>query len=152
MIINTTIHLDRSIKHKIDSVSQKFTVSRSAIVVMLLKRLIRYDHLLTPQCRSVKYQGVLPKSHWQRLHVCIDYRDYEMCIDMRKFSKMSVSYLIAYSASLYLDRITEDMENGEITDNCQPLCYNLSKRTVEGAIIWKICWGMPVNLDLIFTT
>ena len=100
----------------------------------------------------VKYQKRNLTGDWHRFHIKLNDYEYEYCLDMRKFYKMSVSLIVAYAVSNYLDEIIIkllDTNMREVTDNYHYKNYILIQEIIDSTICWKIYWGIPYNLEKI---
>ena len=80
-------------------------------------------------------------------------KDYEFCIDMRNFFKSSVSGLLAFAISEYLEEIMLIDSKGRrpgITDNYFFHAYAIICEEVENAVCWRIYWNIPPIPSKIF--
>ena len=59
----------------------------------------------------VKYQKRDAKENWHRLHIVMNEYEYEYYFDMRKFFKMSVSFILAYGVVKYLNEIINELQD-----------------------------------------
>jgi hypothetical protein len=97
----------------------------------------------------VKYQNRDEEKNWHRIHIVLNEHEYEYYLDMRKFFKMSVSYILAYSVMRYLDKFMNELINKNITtDNYYYKNYVFIKETIYGIICWQIYWGIPQKLPI----
>ncbi len=117
MKIDTTLNVKRVVLMNIDDASAECSTSRSHLISLLLKRLLKKNTTDKNRFSRVKYQKRDKKAGWKRPHVFLDYDLYEKCIDMRKVNKMSVSYLVFIAYTLYFDTVVDELRNGEETDN-----------------------------------
>ena len=155
MIIETTIYIKKGILEKLSQASEKTGKSRTFIVVQLLKRIMGDSYRLTKSFSAVKYQERDLSKVWHRLHIQLNEYEYEYSLDMRKLYKMSVSLLVSYAASKYLDEIINkllDTTMREITDNYHYKNYILIQEVIDSTICWRIYWGIPSNLDKIMSS
>jgi len=154
MIIETTINLDYEIAAKLDKAATITRKTRSDLFILLMKRVMKEHQLLLRNNRRVEYQKKLNEGNWTCLHVKLLIRDYEFCLDMRKFCKRSVSMLFAYAVSCFLEEILLEIamcdDKLQTYDNNQFLHYILLKETIDNVICWRIYWGLPYNLEKIY--
>ena len=152
-MIDTTAYLDRKCIDMLAGMAEEAGISRSKLVVLLLKRVMKDHAALVRYDRAVRYQERKPVAQRIRLHVVVDLRDYEFFIDMRKLFKWSVSFLIAFAVQEHLDELMAklaDEKYDEYADNYPYHHYLIIPEKVDSAICWKIYWGIPENLNKLF--
>jgi len=148
MIIETTAYLDMECVDLLAGMAEEAGVSRSKLVVLLLKRVMKDHAALVRYDGAVKYQKRKPVDKRKRLHVAVELRDYEFFIDMRKLFKWSVSFLIAFAVREHLEELMvklADEKYDEYADNYPYHHYFIIPERVDSAICWKIYWGIPEN-------
>jgi len=145
MKIETTIQIHKSILKRLNTTAEITGKSRTNLVAYLMQRVMNNNHKKLKFFSRVKYQARDIKENWHKLHITLNEYEYEYFLDMRKFFKMSVSYILAYAVRKYLDEIVEKLlDKDTITDNYWYHNYLFIKETVEYDIIcWKIYWGIP---------
>ena len=147
MIVETTIYINKIILKELSNASEKTGKSRNSIIILLLRRATEDSCQLMKSNSTVKYQEHDPIKNWHRLHIQLKEDEYEYCLDMRKFYKMSVSFIVAYAVCRYLSDLLKILsEIGEITDNYLPLNYILIREVIDSTTCWRIYWGIPNNL------
>jgi hypothetical protein len=154
MPIETTIYIHKTIFDKINHASSKTGMSRNHIITSLLKRSMLGNYKLLKLNTPVKYQSKDPLKEWHTFHVRYTEDVYEFCQDMRKFYKMSVSRILAYSVECYLDTIIRDLTRNDglkCTDNYLFSGYIFIQEHLDRAILWKITWGIPENIEKFFS-
>lgn len=142
-IIHTTVNLGINGATRIEKSAEKLGVTRSRLVVLLLRKVLVHWKSLKRNMDSVKYQKNIDGEEWKAVHVFFEARDYEMFIDMRKFFKWSVSALVAMAISKYLDEILIDGKEGikRHFDNYLVTDYHCSGKLDKNNICWHIIWG-----------
>lgn len=143
-MIETTAYIDDEIRRKLDMAARTRSVSRSALVVSLMRRVMKEHGKKARLGRTVQYQET--SENRRCAHVSLSERDYECFIDMRRFFKRSVSLLISYAVIRFLDELFEeiDFENTKYyTDNNLFNNYLLSCTWTESYVCWIISWGIP---------
>jgi hypothetical protein len=153
MMIETTAYLDRECIDLLAAMADDAGISRSKLVVLLLKRVMKDHAALVRYDCSVKYQERKPVIKRKRIHVGVELRDYEFFIDMRKLFKLSVSFLIAYAVKMHLEELLRKMSDpgyDEYADNYPYQHYFIIPEKVDSAICWKIYWGIPENPHKLF--
>ncbi len=144
MIIESTVHVHVTIKNMLDRVAALTGSSRTFLIILLMQRVMHLNSNMLKTFTRVKYQDRDVKENWHRLHIAFREYEYEYCQDMRKFFKMSVSYILAYAVRMYLDALLcELLDSDESTDNYYYRNYIIIKKTLKKAIYWQIYWGIP---------
>ena len=151
MKIETTVFLDDDTRRVLDAAARASGVTRSALTVSLMRRVMKEYGKRTRYGRTVQYQEKNPKGNRRCAHLSLAERDYECFVDMRKFFKRSVSLLIAYAVVRYLDEVLEEVEsdsNAYYTDNNLFNNYLFSYKGTENYVCWTISWGIPEKIPL----
>ena len=145
MLIETTLHVHKSILNRLDTGAETSRRSRTLIIKLLIQRIMKDNQRMIKTYSRVKYQERDVKENWSRINIVFNEYEYEYCQDLRKFFKMSVSYILAYAVLRYLDEL---MKRGKITDNYWYKNYILIVKTVDEIVCWQIYWGNPSELPL----
>ncbi len=149
MLIETTIHIHKSILEVLNSGSAISGRTRSLIIKLLMQRVMRDNQKMLQPHSRVKYQARDTKDNWQRLHVVMNEYEYEYYLDMRKFYKMSVSFILAFAVRQYFDEIMNLLLNdSNMTDNYCYQNYIFINKIINGVIYWQIYWGLPQKLAI----
>ena len=143
--IKTTLYMNAEFVDMIEKMADMTGKTRTELIILLMKRMMKHNSWLARAHQPVRYQVTLPQACWRRLHITVCSRDYEQCLDMRKFFKMSVSFLVAYAVEHYLDELIELIMNGGKKDNYQYNYYFIIQKTDNCSVCWKVVWGMPDN-------
>ncbi len=147
MFIESTIYLHKSIQEMLERGAGTIGYTRTSIIKILLQRVMKNNHKLLKSYSRIKYQERDEKDNWHRLHIVFNEYEYEYCLDMRNFYKMSVSLILAYAVRRYLDEVVNELLYGNIcSDNYHYKNYIFMKKTVDEVICWQIYWGIPSNL------
>jgi hypothetical protein len=145
MLIETTLHVHKSILDKLDMGAEISKRSRTFIIKLLIQRIMKDNQRMIKTCSRIKYQERDVRENWSRVNIVFNEYEYEYCQDLRKFFKMSVSLILAYAVLRYLDEV---LKWNESTDKYFYKSYILIKNTYDGAICWQIYWGIPPTLSL----
>ncbi len=148
MKIDTTVNMRKEVLQRIDAAAGYCSVSRSRLVSLLLERMIRGINTDKNRFSRVKYQKRDKNATWKRPHVVLEYDLYEKCIDMRKLSKMSVSYCVLVAFTLYLDAVVDALLNGEDTDK-NARNYICIGRKIGSVFSYTVFWDYPPEDELI---
>ena len=152
MRVETTVNLAAGTRAALERASGLTGRAKSRLVADAMKRLMKGYGELVRDGRSVRYQERGSGREWRRLHVTIEFRDYEFFIDMRKFCRRSVSFLVSCAVDKHLDEIVEMLIGyvyNEEADNYPFLHYIIIHSTVPGAVCWTIYWGIPENQEIL---
>ncbi|HOD13612.1 MAG TPA: hypothetical protein PK307_16435 [Spirochaetota bacterium] len=145
--IETTINIRGSLKRRIVTASYRSGVTCSDIIAAALKRVMKEDEHEMKIGTRVKYQKRRDPSEWETLHVLWLPEDYEYFTDLRKFRKMSVSYVVSYSIKKYLNQILDQNS----TDNYLSIFtgYIFIKEIIDKIPSWRLIWGRPPSITRI---
>ncbi len=120
------------------------------LIKLLIQRVMRGNRKLLKSNTRVKYQERDEKENWRRLHISFNEDEYEYCLDMRKFFKMSVSLILAFAVMRYLDDIINELIDGsKNTDNYRFRNYMFINKIIDGIICWQIYWGYPKKYPIL---
>ena len=145
MLIETTLNVHKSILEELNICADIIGRSRTFIIKLLIQRIMKDNQRMIKTNSRVKYQERDVKENWSRINIVFNEYEYEYCQDLRKFFKMSVSYIIAYAVMRYLDEL---IKRGKIIDNYWYKNYILIVKTVDEIVCWQIYWGNPSKLPL----
>lgn len=141
-MVATTLNIHVDVLSKINHAAAKFRKSRKAIIVFLLKQLMMDRRVLSRGFTAVRYQQDDDKECWHTFHIRFREDDNEYFVDLRKFSKCSVSCLLAIAVNQYIDELLlnemKEVDNYPFMSN-----YVLLQDLVDGIICWRIYWGYP---------
>ena len=147
MIIETTLHVHKSILDKLYQGAVATGMTRTSIIKLLIQRVMSDNQRMIKTNSRIRYQERDLKENWNCIHIVLNEFEYEYCLDLRKFCKLSVSYIIAYAVRLYLDEVLNELLNGSInTDNYYYSNYVFVRKIVNNIICWQIYWGLPLQL------
>ena len=141
--METTINVQVDILQQIARAAKVKKISRSAMMLILIKTIM--DETKNPDClwKMVQYQETRKPEEWHRFHLVLRPDEYEYLLDLRKLLKMSVSLILAYAVRKYLNEIMEK----KATDNNQYKNYVLIKEIFNATICWRLIWGYPPGIE-----
>lgn len=145
-MINTTVHIDESLRVSLYYIAHATGSSLTSIIVTLLKK-NAYHH--TGHSRAwirIRYQRRQKGRIWTRIHVRLSPAEYEFILDLRRVYKRSVSSLIACSADKYLNDLKET--HTSTSDNYHINAYSLSTVIIDGVTCHIQMWGIPETIQL----
>lgn len=142
MHIETSIYINASVLENISRAARINGITRTELIVQLMKKLMK-DMPGGAHCgRSVRYQDKSSKDSWRIFHVQLSPEVYEYFLDLRKCLKMSVSSLVALAVKKYLNQKLKI----NFTDNYQFQDYCFVEGLVEDIKCWVQFWGIPSRI------
>ena len=142
-MIATTLNIHVDVLTKINQIAAELRKSRKEIIILLFKRMMMDQRVLSRGFSTVRYQEDDEKENWHTFHIRFREDDNEFFVDLRKISKFSVSCLLAIAVKRYLGILIEDLKN-RIVDNYSSFKnYVLYREVVDGIISWHFYWGFP---------
>ncbi len=148
MKIDTTINIKLVVIERIDATAKKFSISRSKLVALLLKKMMDSKNTDKNRFSRVKYQKRDKNAEWKQPHVMLEPDLYEKSIDMRKLYKMSVSNIITVAYKKYFDAVVQELKNGENTDKNRRNYLCIGKQYGQ-VYSYTVFWGYPPDEILI---
>jgi hypothetical protein len=140
-MLRTTINVHLSILSKISAASNRLNISRRELVVRLLMRIMRDIGRHQGDFTLVKYQPRDPGRRWKCFPVVFQKHQNEFFTDLKRFSRFSVSHLVAIAVREYLPELLAEETDERYNYTCCE--WALGQRMVEGAFCWEIFWGKP---------
>ena len=140
--METTLYIRKDILKKITLAASSRGISRTRMIRSLLAHSMKDTSRPMMPGTMVAYQGASERYDWHRFHMVIRPDEYEYFLDLRKFLKMSVSKILAYSVERYLC----DERSINRTDNYPMINYILSREIIDDIICFKLIWGYPQNI------
>ncbi len=147
MKVDTTINIRKEILERIDDAAIDFSVSRSRLISLLIKKKLRAINTDKNRFSRVKYQPRDKKAQWKRPHVYLETDLYEKCIDMRKLLKLSVSYIILVAYNQYFHIVLEELQNNGDHDNNMRHYICIGKKC-EYVFSYTVFWDYPSEDEL----
>ncbi len=143
--METTLNINARILDRISLAARSRGVSRSEMIILLIKKAM--DDIPDPARigSMVRYQRKGRPDEWRTFHVQLRMDDYEYFLDLRKLLKMSVSLILAYAVKKFLNKCLKN----NTTDNYQYKNYIVIKEFIDNIVCWKFLWGYPPNLEKI---
>lgn len=142
MTMETTVNIHVAILNQIARAAESRGISRSEVIIFLIKKVMSENYKNLSMGRMVKYQQKDNPDSWHVFHLNLREDDYEYFLDLRKLRKMSVSLILAYAVEKYLGK----KGNKVFTDNYRFINYVIIKEMVDDVICWRFYWGYPPNL------
>lgn len=137
--METTINMDIYILKAVTRAARRKGVSRSGMIMLLMKEVMNEVTSPARYGRLICYQERSDPERWHRFHLLVREDDYEFLLDLRKLLKMSVSRILAYAVKRYLKRIN--------TDKNRFKNYVIIKKIHSGIVFWTLLWGYPHDIE-----
>jgi hypothetical protein len=143
--METTLNIHSDILEEINRAAVSCGISRSDVIVALIKRIMDDVSNSVRFGRLVRYQERSSPDAWHTVHVRLRMDDYEYFLDLRRLLKMSVSLILVYAVRKFLNEIME--KRG--TDNYCYRNYVLIKEIFNDTTCWRLIWGYPPDIGKI---
>ena len=144
MSIETTLHVHKSILEMLNEKTEIAGRTITFIIKLLMKKIMNNNQKMLKSYSRIKYQERDVKENWHRLHIILSEDEYEYYQDIRKFYKMSISFILAYAVRRYLTEIVNKLlDRNNFTDKYYFRDYVFVKKTIDDVICWQIYWGIP---------
>jgi hypothetical protein len=138
--METTINIHCEIFDRIATLSKSWRISRSELIMMLVREMMNSIPDTELIGKMVRYQEQMGPESWRKLHLQVRMDEYEYLLDLRKLFKMSVSLIVAFALKKY------KIMKKTIPDNYQFKNYVVIREVVDNIISWRIYWGYPRTL------
>jgi hypothetical protein len=142
--METTLNMRTDIMQAVAQAAKSRGVTRSEIIIFLIKKVMENIPDALPMGTMVRYQKRRRPEAWKVIHVRVAVYEYEYMTDLRKLLKMSVSLICAYAVQKYLKKPLRR----RITDNYPFFMnYMVAKDIIDNFISWRIIWGFTPNIE-----
>jgi hypothetical protein len=148
-MMETTLNLHVDVLRKITLESKKRGISRSAMIIFLLKKSMEKISNPGRLGSLVHYQMRSMPEEWHAFHIKLRVDDYEFMLDLRKLLKMSVSLILARAAERFLQRSPQTITNyfkKYKADRNRFRNYVVIGEVVSHVVSWRFLWGFPPNI------
>lgn len=133
-MMDTTVNINIGVLEKIDEAAQSRDLSCSALIVILLKKIMNEKKMNVRTGMLVQYQERGLPGGCQPFHVRFQEDEYECFLYLRKLWKMSVSLILALAVKKYLNEQLDE----KISDN-YPCKNKISVvKYLDGLVLWKL--------------
>ncbi len=141
-INHTSVSLKLKHKEILEKTAQKYKISTNELMVLLLRYINERTFKVAGKQARVKYQK--PDGIVKIVNLYLGQRDYERNIDARRFGKVSVSWLLAYSIDHFLaivvQKICHTLARGNkiLNNYISPQIYLVKKfpKRIKMVSIW----------------
>ncbi|MGQ9842022.1 MAG: hypothetical protein ACUVRK_00520 [Spirochaetota bacterium] len=134
-------------------IAAKLDIPLHSFIVRLLIFGVKNEKAICKAFKSIAYRKRNKDNPWKRVHLYVQYREYEYLLDIKKLWKMSIARAIEYCVEHVLDEFTESLqlyiesEKRGNTDNYLEYVFNRSylfeHDREEGVHSVRLYWGLP---------
>ena len=144
--------MNKRIIKELNQASSTLKLSRTKIIRLLIKQFLEDQNRVEILNSTVKYQERDSESQWSKFHITLREDEYELCLDLRKVYKMSLSLIIALAIDRHLKNIfiVNQRSPEEIYDKYLFHNYYFSFTSQNGVRKIQIYWGIS-NPELILS-
>ena len=151
MKIRTTVNILTETLEKIEHAAMYTGKSKNEMIILLIMEGLKNKETSIGSRKTVKYQVTAPKEEWEKSHLSVSGAEYEYLLDVRKFLKMSVSFLLAVAVREYLMSLIKKIKSipkkrvnlSKDLDNYLYLGYASSVRVTKNGLHLGVHWGNP---------
>ncbi len=137
MKIDTTINITDNNTILLKESAAKLNISINELVIRLISQLLTDKNNKIKSFQRISYQKKNENENWNPIHIWISPEFYEKCLDLRKFFKLSLSFILAKAIKQFLNRILEG-----ITDNYSHN-YILLSSISDDSRFFTTVWDYP---------
>ena len=137
MYLKTTINLTYSYKKIISKEAARLSITQNELIIFLILKFLKNKNIKFKSFSNVKYQNKLNSEKWKKAHLKLSAEFYEKCLDLRKFCKLSLSYIVALAIEKFLIG-----KNIKQIDNYTSNYVSIFK-IIENCPTFIVLWGIP---------
>ena len=144
MQVRSTLNIDSKIFDKITIAADLCNISRTKLINLLFITFHERSNGELKSFQSVSYQKSNEDTRWHKFHINYRADVYEICIDLRKWHKCSVSKILTLAVEKYIDEIIFSLQTGSVPINRDNYVvrYNYSLRKFNETEVYPIVWGI----------
>jgi hypothetical protein len=149
-MMETTLNIHGDVLEKITLAARSWGISRSAMIVFLLKKTMNDISNPGRFGSLVRYQERGGAGERHAFHIRLRVDDYEYLLDLRKLLKMSVSLILAKAVGRYLQKSKRTLKlylKKYKTDKNRYRNYVIAREIISNVICWKFIWGFPPDIE-----
>ena len=135
--------------------AEQFNVALHTFIVHLIIYAAKKEKVPAKAFKNISYRKRDMNNPWKRVHLYLQYKEYEYLLDVKKIWKMSVAKAIEFCVDNVLEEFVKflsklvDKIDDDYTDNY--LKYEINKSylfefdTYEGVHCCRFYWGLPLK-------
>ncbi len=160
MNIRTTYVMRTEVLQLLAKAQEKTKLSMEELLIHVMRKMCKNYRAYLQDDGRIQYQkryDEMTKLPIKKVRVKVKFLecDYNYFQEMRYFFRRSISLVMAIAVFRYLDEVVEKILNND-SSNLPVHSYPLENRVkiikcIENVPTFKIWWGIPRNLELLFT-
>ncbi len=159
MFIYTTYVMCDDVITLLDEAEEKTKCPREELLVLAMRMMLKDCELYHREDGRIEYQKRVDKETGEkitkhRVKMKVNVREYDYYQDMRRIFRRSISHAMAIAVRTYLATIVEAIVNKVadvvLADTYPFENYAISIDCISYAPTFRIWWGLPADLDLLF--
>ncbi len=159
MYIDTTYVMCEDVIALLAEAEEKTKRPKEELLVLAMRMMLKDCELYHREDGRIEYQKRVDKETGEkikkhRVKMKVNVREYDYYQDMRKIFRRSISHAMAIAVRTYLATIVEAIVNKTadvvFADTYPFENYAISINRICYAPSFRIWWGLPKNLDLLF--
>ena len=140
MTIETTINITMKNKIILERGAEKLKITKNELVKRLILRYLNKNLEKYAEFTRIQYQKKEESDSWKSIHVWLPSEFYDKCQDLRKFHKLSISFILAKAIGTHLEELLNGI-NDEYYHN-----YMFISFIHNGCPVFIITWDYPGNI------
>ena len=153
MYFETTTCVSHNHLHCIARLADQYDMSIRSFIVYMIIYAAKKEKASSKAFKSISYRDRKKDNPWKRVHLYLQYGEYEYLLDVKKVWKMSVAKVIEFCMEnvldeflAFLNEIDQEVKRGN-TDNY--LRYEINRSYMfdfcidEGVHCCRFYWGLP---------
>ncbi len=142
-MIKTSVYINTDKLAKVMEYSAANGLTYNEVITLLLKKMQADGGCNIRKFSAVKYQNDDPDKNWVTKTVYFEEICYEFFTDMRKFFKISVSFLLAKAIDLFLETILMEENQRNYADHD----WDITRKEDDFSEIWTIFWKNMLKIQ-----
>ena len=142
-MIKTSVYINTDKLVKVMEYSAANGLTYNEVITLLLKKMQADGGCNIRKFSAVKYQNDDPDKNWVTKTVYFEEICYEFFTDMRKFFKISVSFLLAKAIDLFLETILMEENQRNYADHD----WDITRKEDDFSEIWTIFWKNMLKIQ-----
>lgn len=153
MDFETTTCISYDNLQMLNNVAKDLDIPLHAFIVRMLIFGVKNERARWKAFKSITYRKRNKDNPWKRVHLYVQYREYEYLLDIKKLWKMSIARAIEYCVEHILEEFVENLKKyiedvkRDNTDNYRKYLFNRSylfeHDREEGVHCMRLYWGLP---------
>ncbi len=139
MTIETTVNISKNNRTQLENSADYLKISKNELIKRLIVRYLNQNFDNFAGSTRIKYQKRLKGEKWKPVHIWLSPEFYDKCQDLRRFHKLSISYILTKAIELYLNEILQGEHNNYFHN------YMFIGFIYNNCPVFIITWDYPGN-------